>query len=225
MGTAITLDREPQRRAAELDARIAELQQLRGELDRLARRAATLDPKQCPPEAVCHVIADNPPAASTTRGSRRRPRSAYLETGRHPDGRTRLDQDQRYLSQRHRVHGGRLGCGRPDERSGQVMMQTVACSPVRARDDCRAHRMVWPGWRPRVSGLDLRRHQPLAWLLAGLTAFVLASAPSQAPGGSLGLAVASRAARCAKRFMPSVQAEPRQRGRRHAAHPAGLPCL
>jgi len=46
-----------QRRAAELEARIAELQQLRGELDRLARRAATLDPKQCPPERVCHVIA------------------------------------------------------------------------------------------------------------------------------------------------------------------------
>jgi MerR family copper efflux transcriptional regulator len=46
-----------QRRAAELEARIAELQQLRGELDRLARRAGTLDPKQCPPERVCHVIA------------------------------------------------------------------------------------------------------------------------------------------------------------------------
>jgi MerR family copper efflux transcriptional regulator len=46
-----------QRRAAEVDARIAELQQLRGELDRLARRAATLDPQQCPPERVCHVIA------------------------------------------------------------------------------------------------------------------------------------------------------------------------
>jgi MerR family transcriptional regulator, copper efflux regulator len=46
-----------QRRAAEVDARVAELQQLRGELDRLARRAATLDPQQCPPERVCHVIA------------------------------------------------------------------------------------------------------------------------------------------------------------------------
>jgi MerR family copper efflux transcriptional regulator len=46
-----------QRRAAEVHARIAELQQLRGELDRLARRAATLDPQQCPPERVCHVIA------------------------------------------------------------------------------------------------------------------------------------------------------------------------
>ena len=43
-------------RAAELDRRIAELQQLRGELGRLAERAATLDPSSCPPERVCHVI-------------------------------------------------------------------------------------------------------------------------------------------------------------------------
>jgi DNA-binding transcriptional MerR regulator len=45
-----------QRRAAELGARIAELQQLRGELQQLAERAATLDPQQCPPERVCHII-------------------------------------------------------------------------------------------------------------------------------------------------------------------------
>jgi MerR family transcriptional regulator, copper efflux regulator len=45
-----------QRRTAELDARIAELQQLRGELRQLAQRAATLDPEQCPPERVCHII-------------------------------------------------------------------------------------------------------------------------------------------------------------------------
>jgi DNA-binding transcriptional MerR regulator len=45
-----------QRRTAELDARIAELQQLRGELRQLAERAATLDPDQCPPERVCHII-------------------------------------------------------------------------------------------------------------------------------------------------------------------------
>lgn len=43
-------------RAAELDRRIAELQQLRGELGRLAERAASLDPEDCPPERVCHVI-------------------------------------------------------------------------------------------------------------------------------------------------------------------------
>jgi MerR family transcriptional regulator, copper efflux regulator len=46
-----------QQRAAELGARIAELQQLRGELEQLAERAATLDPKQCTPERVCHIIA------------------------------------------------------------------------------------------------------------------------------------------------------------------------
>jgi len=45
-----------QRHAAELDARIRELQQLRGELRQLAERAATLDPEQCPPERVCHLI-------------------------------------------------------------------------------------------------------------------------------------------------------------------------
>jgi MerR family transcriptional regulator, copper efflux regulator len=45
-----------QRRAAELDARIRELQQLRGELRHLAERATTLDPEQCPPERVCHII-------------------------------------------------------------------------------------------------------------------------------------------------------------------------
>jgi DNA-binding transcriptional MerR regulator len=45
------------RHAAELDARIRELRQLRGELRQLAERAATLDPEQCPPERVCHIIA------------------------------------------------------------------------------------------------------------------------------------------------------------------------
>jgi DNA-binding transcriptional MerR regulator len=45
-----------QRRAAELGARIAELQQLQGELQQLAERATTLDPKQCTPERVCHII-------------------------------------------------------------------------------------------------------------------------------------------------------------------------
>jgi DNA-binding transcriptional MerR regulator len=45
------------RHAADLEARIRELQQLRGELRHLAERAATLDPEQCPPERVCHIIA------------------------------------------------------------------------------------------------------------------------------------------------------------------------
>jgi DNA-binding transcriptional MerR regulator len=46
-----------QRHAADLDARIRELQQLRGELRQLAERATTLDPKDCTPERVCHIIA------------------------------------------------------------------------------------------------------------------------------------------------------------------------
>jgi MerR family transcriptional regulator, copper efflux regulator len=45
-----------QRHAADLDRRIRELQQLRGELRHLAQRAATLDPEHCPPERVCHLI-------------------------------------------------------------------------------------------------------------------------------------------------------------------------
>ena len=46
-----------QRHAADLDRRIGELQQLRGELRQLAERATALDPEQCPPERVCHIIA------------------------------------------------------------------------------------------------------------------------------------------------------------------------
>jgi hypothetical protein len=45
-----------QRHAAGLDHRIAELKRLRGEIQGLAERAATLDPAQCPPERVCHII-------------------------------------------------------------------------------------------------------------------------------------------------------------------------
>ena len=45
-----------QRHAADLDQRILELQQLRGELRQLAERATTLDPEHCPPERVCHII-------------------------------------------------------------------------------------------------------------------------------------------------------------------------
>jgi MerR family copper efflux transcriptional regulator len=45
-----------QRRAVDLDVRIRELQQLRGELRQLAERAATLVPEQCPPERICHII-------------------------------------------------------------------------------------------------------------------------------------------------------------------------
>ena len=45
-----------QRHAADLDMRIREVQQLRGELRQLAERASTLDPEHCPPEQVCHII-------------------------------------------------------------------------------------------------------------------------------------------------------------------------
>ncbi len=45
-----------QRHATDLEVRIRELQQLRGELRQLAERATTLDPERCPPDQVCHVI-------------------------------------------------------------------------------------------------------------------------------------------------------------------------
>ena len=44
------------RRAAELDARIAELTTLRTELTRLSKRARRLDPADCDPAMVCHII-------------------------------------------------------------------------------------------------------------------------------------------------------------------------
>lgn len=45
-----------ERRAADLDERIGELQRLHAELARLARRARRLDPADCDPELVCHII-------------------------------------------------------------------------------------------------------------------------------------------------------------------------
>lgn len=46
-----------QRREAEIEARISALQDLRGEFRRLGRRARTLDPADCRPDLVCHLIA------------------------------------------------------------------------------------------------------------------------------------------------------------------------
>ena len=43
-------------RAAEVDRRIAELEGLRGDLARLARRARALDPADCSPDRICHII-------------------------------------------------------------------------------------------------------------------------------------------------------------------------
>jgi MerR family transcriptional regulator, copper efflux regulator len=45
-----------QRRAAELDVRIAELERIRGDLEQLSQRAMRLDPDDCAPASVCHVI-------------------------------------------------------------------------------------------------------------------------------------------------------------------------
>lgn len=45
-----------QRRADEIEERIAELGRMRTELRRLARRARSLDPRDCDPTRVCHVI-------------------------------------------------------------------------------------------------------------------------------------------------------------------------
>ena len=43
-------------RSAELDRRIAELRALRGELKRLVARAEVLDPADCDPERICHLV-------------------------------------------------------------------------------------------------------------------------------------------------------------------------
>jgi MerR family transcriptional regulator, copper efflux regulator len=43
-------------RAAELDRRIAELRALRGELNRLVVRAKDLDPANCDPGRICHLV-------------------------------------------------------------------------------------------------------------------------------------------------------------------------
>src|SRR2546426_4137711 len=46
-----------QRRTVELDERIDELQRLRRELRALTKRARRLDPANCSPRGVCHLIA------------------------------------------------------------------------------------------------------------------------------------------------------------------------
>jgi MerR family transcriptional regulator, copper efflux regulator len=51
-----------ERRADEIGQRIAELQHLQGDLRRLAARAQRLDPTDCDPQRVCHVIAPRRPA-------------------------------------------------------------------------------------------------------------------------------------------------------------------
>ena len=41
----------------DISKRIADLELLKGELEQLAERGARLDPADCPPSTVCHVIA------------------------------------------------------------------------------------------------------------------------------------------------------------------------
>jgi MerR family copper efflux transcriptional regulator len=43
-------------RSAELDRRIGELRALRGELNRLVARAEALDPADCDPDRICHLV-------------------------------------------------------------------------------------------------------------------------------------------------------------------------
>ena len=49
-------------RADEISERIIELQRLQGDLRRLAARAKGLDPADCDPQRICHVIAARRPA-------------------------------------------------------------------------------------------------------------------------------------------------------------------
>ncbi len=44
-------------RAADIDRRVSELQEMRAELARLAERALRLDPADCSPASICHIIS------------------------------------------------------------------------------------------------------------------------------------------------------------------------
>ncbi len=43
-------------RAEEIDAKIAELEVVRRDLARLVKRAKSLDPAECAPDRICHII-------------------------------------------------------------------------------------------------------------------------------------------------------------------------
>jgi DNA-binding transcriptional MerR regulator len=58
------------RRAGEIEARIAALQRLQRELRRLARRARSLDPADCEPGLVCHLLAPPDTTHRTTSPTR-----------------------------------------------------------------------------------------------------------------------------------------------------------
>jgi hypothetical protein len=44
-------------RATDIDQRIAELRRMRADLTRLAKRARRLDPADCDPASICHIIS------------------------------------------------------------------------------------------------------------------------------------------------------------------------
>jgi len=54
------------RRHAEVSARIAELQSLERELTHLRERAARLEPRDCDPSGICHVIPKLTSTANST---------------------------------------------------------------------------------------------------------------------------------------------------------------
>jgi hypothetical protein len=57
-----------QRRTAELDQRINELQTLRHDLQALTKRARRLDPADCDPRGVCHLITSSVDGLGTATG-------------------------------------------------------------------------------------------------------------------------------------------------------------
>jgi len=61
-------------RSREIRGRITDLTRLQAELDRLVERGARLDPRDCAPSSVCHIIGSNrrDPAAAGLHG---RPRT------------------------------------------------------------------------------------------------------------------------------------------------------
>jgi len=60
-----------ERRADEIASRIAQLESLRAELRALAERGRGLDPADCRPEGVCHVIVPRPSGRGTLRPTAR----------------------------------------------------------------------------------------------------------------------------------------------------------
>lgn len=57
------------RRACEITAQIGQLEQMRAALERLSERAATLNPSDCPPEGICHVLVESGSDGKSSAGS------------------------------------------------------------------------------------------------------------------------------------------------------------